>query len=168
MNKIAAIPVEQLREWYKYEADTGNFYHAKKRRGVRDLDKPVGTVDNGYLRLRVNNELHRAHRLAWLYENGYIDEDTVIDHIDHNRMNNAINNLRAVSKAENSKNLSRPANNTSGHTGVYQDRGKWRSKITVDGKTKYLGTFDNIDDALNARLNALKEYNFHSNHGIAL
>jgi hypothetical protein len=159
------ITQEELQKLYKYDPDTGEFRHAQKRRGVRNMDKPVGTVDNGYVKLRVNNELHRAHRLAWLHHNGVISEQDVIDHIDHNKLNNAIKNLRQVNRSQNSKNLSKFKTNTSGHAGVFQDRGKWRAKITVDGKTKYLGTYKDKDSALKARIKAAKEHNFHENHG---
>jgi len=159
------VTQSDLKNLYLYNPDTGEFKHAKKRKGVSNLSKPVGTVDGGYIKLRVNNELHRAHRLAWLHEKGYISEKEVIDHIDHNKLNNAINNLRQVTRSENSKNLSKFKSNTSGHSGVFQDRGKWRAKITADGKTKYLGTYNNKNDALAARIKAVKAYKFHDNHG---
>ena len=156
---------ERLKELYSYDPDSGDFMHTKKRRGVSNITKPIGTMDKGYIRIRADNNLYRAHRLAWLYENGEIPNG-IIDHIDHNKINNAINNLRLVNSSTNSKNLSRPSNNTSGYAGVFKDGKKWRSKITVNGNTKYLGTFDNKAQAILARKDALKEYGFHKNHGL--
>lgn len=163
---VRNLESEALRELYDYNPDTGNFFHKAKRRGVSNLDKPVGTVDNDYSRIRVNNKLQRAHRMAWMYENGPIEEGNIIDHIDHNKLNNALENLRSITKAENSKNLSMPKNNTSGTAGVYLDRDKWRAKVVSDNKANYLGTYADKIDAIRARSSALKEYGFHDNHGV--
>ena len=156
---------EELKKYLRYDPEEGKFYHVQKRRGVRDVTKPVGTVDKDYLRIKLQNQLYRAHRLAWLHEKGYVSDKEVIDHINHDKLDNRIVNLRSVPQSINSKNLSKPKNNTSGYSGVFKDRDKWRSKITVNGKTKYLGTYKTKDEALKARVEAAKKYKFHENHG---
>ena len=82
------------------------------------------------------------------------------DHIDKNPLNNQKSNFRSCTKQQNSQNRNKPKNNTSGFIGVnWMKRNQaWCSRITVDGKKKYLGLFVNKEDAIKARLNAEKKY----------
>lgn len=106
-----------------------------------------------------------AHRVIWEMFNGPFSGQ--IDHIDHDRLNNTICNLRTVSHSDNQKNKKLKVSNPFGYTGVYRNRsGKWYAKITVNYKQVFLGTYENIDDAINARLLAERKYGFHKNHGI--
>ncbi len=90
-----------------------------------------------------------------------------IDHINHNRSDNSIKNLRSVTHEENLKNMPKKKNNKSGITGVCfeKETGKWRSHITHKGKSIKLGRFENKKDAEMVRLKAELEYGFHENHG---
>ncbi|HEF7276356.1 TPA: HNH endonuclease, partial [Yersinia enterocolitica] len=90
------------------------------------------------------------------------------DHIDHNRVNNRLNNLRVVTNKQNNQNRTRPSNNTSGTIGVYWNKfsRKWHSIIVVDGKEKSIGYFDDINNAVTARKQAERERGFHPNHGM--
>jgi hypothetical protein len=82
-----------------------------------------------------------------------------IDHIDNNRLNNNVSNLRWVSQQENCMNQKLSTNNTSNYKGVSFDKHykKWRARIQINGKEKHLGYFDNIEDAVNARVKKAKE-----------
>ena len=82
------------------------------------------------------------------------------DHIDRNELNNRKYNLRKCTKKDNNRNRSLPSNNTSGAMGVNWERrrNKWRSRIVVDEKEIYLGTFQNKEDAIKARLKAEAKY----------
>jgi len=95
--------------------------------------------------------------------NGEIPEE--VDHINHNKSDNRWDNLRAVSHIENGRNQSKHTTNTSGYTGVYKVKCKYMARIYVDGKYKNLGTYDDIEDARDARIYAEYYYNFHDNHG---
>lgn len=75
----------------------------------------------------------------------------VVDHVNHNTTDNRIENLRVCSHTENMRNSRRYSNNTSGRTGVYRYRDKWRVKITVNKKDRHLGVFDTFDEAVKAR-----------------
>lgn len=99
--------------------------------------------------------------------NGQIPDGMEIDHINHIRTDNRIENLRLVSRLTNMKNKSMYANNSSGVTGVRWDSrfGEWISRITTNGKIIYLGSFDNINDAITARNVAEAKIGFHDNHG---
>lgn len=98
---------------------------------------------------------------------GPIPEGMQIDHIDHDRTNNAIANLRMIVGKHNQKNMSKAINNTSGTTGVTWHKGnnKWIAKIQVNGKTINLGSPIILDEAIKLRKLAEITYGFHKNHG---
>ncbi len=120
-----------------------------------------------YIRITIKDKAKQfsLHRLAWLYMYGSLPE--FIDHINHNRSDNRIENLREVSRVENNMNQSIAKHNTSGHIGVSWHKGqnKWTAGIKVNYKRIHLGSYDNIDDAIRARRKAEVEYGFHANHG---
>jgi hypothetical protein len=82
-----------------------------------------------------------------------------VDHIDNDRTNNCLFNLRWVSQQQNAFNASMSKNNTSGIKGVCFDktRNKWIAQIRINGKLIHLGYFDNIEDAKIARQNKSQE-----------
>jgi hypothetical protein len=88
-----------------------------------------------------------------------------IDHINGDRTDNRIVNLRAVSREENARNRKVPKNSSTGIIGVTKEGGKWRAHIRIGGKKINLGRFENFDDAVCARKKANAHYNFHENHG---
>lgn len=100
---------------------------------------------NGYWRVRLNKKLHYAHRLIFAIHYGYIPK--YIDHIDNNPLNNKIENLREVTQTQNNCNSKKPKDNTSGTKGVYwfKPKGKWKVQISLNGKAKHFGYFDNIE-----------------------
>jgi hypothetical protein len=96
---------------------------------------------HGYAYIGIEGHNHLAHRLAWLYVHG--EWPTEIDHIDRNRMNNAISNLRSVSKAENRHNVPTLKG--------YQQRGRrYWARITAFGERRSLGVFDTPEAATEA------------------
>lgn len=90
-----------------------------------------------------------------------------IDHINHDRSDNRIENLRLVTGGENKKNQSIRKRNKSGFTGVgwHSKAKKWRAEIKSGGVYMYLGLYSSIGDAVNARKMAEIELGFHDNHG---
>ena len=165
------ITQAQLKEVLHYCPETGVFTWLIGRPGRRKGSE-AGCVNRGkhsgksYRHVGVHNRDYLAHRLAFLYMTGDFPEDQV-DHMDGNGLNNAWSNLRAVTGAENSKNIRKCANNTSGTTGVYWDRRKrkWQVKIKLPGLYKSLGYFHNKEEAIAARKAAEVFYGFHENHG---
>lgn len=113
----------------------------------------AGTRDkNGYISIGLDCEKYYAHRVIWEMHNGQIQKGMQIDHINHIRDDNVIENLRLVSGAQNSKNMSMSIANKTGRTGVYMlKNGKYCAMIVVDRKSIYLGCYENRDDAFMAR-----------------
>lgn len=99
---------------------------------------------------------YRLHRVVM----GVTDPSLEIDHINRNKLDNRKANLRVCSHSENTKNLSLKSNNSSGFPGVRWDvaRKKWLARIKVDYREKHLGRFDNIEEAISARLFAESIY----------
>lgn len=168
-----------LRQLLRYEPETGRLFwlprpvelFANKRTwkiwNKRYAEKEAFTyVSNGYKTGRIFDRPHFAHRVAWAIAYG---ESPVmeIDHIDGDRANNRLANLRHVSGADNQRNKSLNKNNASGFLGVCWDkgRGQWMARISHEGRAVPLGRFDNKDDAISARSAALVQYGYHPNHG---
>lgn len=120
---------------------------------------------NGYRTGSVFARNYYAHRIVWLlYTGNWPDQ---IDHVNGNRIDNRIINLRSVSHLENHKNKSIHKDNTSGVHGVHwsKNSNKWRAEIMVSNCRKHLGYFESIEDAAIARKYAEIKYGFHENHG---
>jgi len=110
---------------------------------------------NGYLRIEVDGKKHYVHRVIWLWNNGYLPEKG-IDHINRNRADNRIENLREVGQTCNIRNTDNRKTNTSGVKGVYwgAENGKWRAQIMVAGKVHCLGSHIDFFEAVCHRLAA--------------
>jgi citrate synthase len=137
-----------LKENLHYNKTTGCFTRLSNGKIAGCLDK------DGYVIIKINKKNMKAHRLAWLYVHGEFPEEQ-IDHINRDRSDNRIENLRCVSAQENSYNKSKYSN--SGYcVGVTWSgtSNKWHSRISVDKKEIHLGYFELYSDALNARKNA--------------
>ncbi len=109
----------------------------------------VGSLtSDGYLTVYRLGKNYRLHRLAWLLTYGEWPEK-FIDHINGDRKDNRIKNLREVLNSENLMNCKRYSNNKSGIKGVSWDkkRRKWRVTLTASKKTSHLGYLESLEDA---------------------
>ena len=138
----------RLLEVMRYDTFTGNF-HWLKSFGNRKAGDVAGRLsENGYLLVSVDCRIYRVHRLVWLYQYGKFPEQYV-DHIDGDKLNNRLCNLREATLAENQKNQGIPKHNTSGFKGVYwnsKDK-KWIAKSQLRGKMHYLGGYATPEEA---------------------
>ena len=166
-------------EFLSYNPETGVLTWRPRSRGnfnsdnefgrwnTRYANKPAGGFDgHKYVQVRVNGKKELAHRVAWFLSYGEWPAEH-IDHVNGNRSDNRLSNLRVVSCAENAKNRSLTTQNSSGVVGVAWNNAKsvWQSQITVGGKQIHLGSFADFQSAVVARRNAEEEYGFHPNHG---
>ena len=122
----------------------------------------------GYLVGTVKPRTIAAHRAAWAHFHGAWPS-AQIDHINGDRTDNRIENLRCVENAINAKNMARSSRNTSGVTGVFWAAhvGKWTAQIWNDGKARHLGLFDSFAEAVAVRKRAERDAGYHANHGRA-
>jgi hypothetical protein len=161
--------ISELREAFDYFPDTGRIVWKPRDRNLSGVE--AGHIDpsiGGYRRVNFRGAFILAHRLALAIVNGEWPDDEV-DHINGDRSDNRISNLRCVSKLENLKNKSIYKNNRSGRIGVHwhKQHRKWAASIQCEGKRKMIGVFKNIEDAISAREAAESEMSFHKNHGRA-
>lgn len=141
MSKFKPAPsVKLLKTLYNYDPSSGHFtYKAPVRNAV--VGARAGWVnDQGYLIIHIDQVRYRAHRVAWLYVHGEWPHDEM-DHINGNRLDNRICNLRVVSGSENMGNSKPHADSRTGFKGVHYDKNKrkWGAQICHKGKRIFLG-----------------------------
>jgi len=162
-------PLEYLQEHLRYDPDTGLLWWRKQanRNSDSSLFKPAGSIHKKtkYVILGFKEKKYRAHRIAWLL---YYKQDPgplQIDHIDRDRSNNKINNLRLVTNQQNCFNVGTRSDSTSGVAGVcwHKSTRKWQAYGKLNER-KFIGVFDSKDDAIAAR--AAWEQEVHSKLGL--
>ena len=165
-SKHAELSREELMEILDYDPQSGIFTYKNSRRSDCNSKQAGSISKKGYLYISIHNKKYKAHRLAWLWYYGKFPKGQ-LDHIDHNKLNNSIDNLREMSNQENHKNNGIQKNNTSGVPGVHfsKDTGKWIAYIKISGKRKHLGCFTDFEDAVLARKKAEYILGFHPNNG---
>lgn len=145
-----------LSELLGYVPDTGDLVWLKKISRKVVVGRVAGTPNaNGYLQVKIQGVQYKVHRVAWALHHGAWPERQ-IDHINGNRADNRITNLRLADQAQNLQNSARRSDNRSGHPGVswYKKTRSWRADITVNGVTTYLGSFHDKREAITAYLEA--------------
>lgn len=122
---------------------------------TRYAGKVAGCLNSvGYRHIGVDGVKLKEHHLAWVLTYG--EPATEIDHIDGDRANNRIANLRVATRSENNANARLKKNNSSGHKGVCFDasKGKFLAYIGFNRHQKWLGYFDTLEEAAAARREA--------------
>ncbi len=161
------VSQDRLKELFSYNPENGKFTRIKTLSSRAIAGDSAGSIHpHGYLQIMIDGSSYKAHRLAWLYESGE-HPPLQIDHVNHDRSDNRMSNLRAVDHINNMKNQKLSSNNASGVNGVAFNKKtkKWVSRIKVDRKDIYLGSFDSIFDAEKSRVDANNKHGFHLNHG---
>lgn len=154
------ISLDRAKEVLEYDCHSGLLKWLKSPCSWISAGDTAGSLhkQTGYIYVVVDQRKYKAHRLAWLLHHGVWPDDA-IDHIDGNRQNNRIDNLRAATYAQNQQNRTLDIRNKSGYTGVSWDKGhqKWIAKICFQRKQRTLGVFANVEDAAKAYANAKAE-----------
>ncbi len=154
MKTILLLPSqEELHRFFEYkEGDL--YWKIKTAKHIKIGAKAGSLSSNGYIGLRFNNVDYKMHRIIWCYHFGQIANKLQIDHIDGNRANNKIENLRLATCSQNSSNNKRAyGNSKSNILGVDWSKAssKWRARICKNNKQIHLGWFTNQEDAIAAR-----------------
>lgn len=136
---------DQVRELFDYR--DGNLYWKVSKARCIKIGDLAGCVNNtGYRHVKINGKSYLAHRLIFLYHHGFLPK--FLDHIDGNKPNNSIDNLREVTHSQNNQNRredkyhdGKPT--SSRFKGVCLDkrREKWVAQIQHTTEHKYLGSF---------------------------
>lgn len=144
-----ALEALELRQLVAYDAETGLMTRRVATASNIKVGDPVGYADNqGYLCAYIKGRQYKVHRLAWLYVYGEWPKGQ-LDHINGDRTDNRICNLREATASQNQQNKATPKENKSGVKGVVQHKrsGRWYAFCRVNGTRSYLGSFTDIQDA---------------------
>jgi len=181
MAKKNLPPIERLQQLLRYDRDAGVLYWRERAR--EDFSNPrcaggwnarnagrtaLNNVNNhGYKVGCIDGKVYSAHRVCWAIAFNEDPGPALIDHINGNKTDNRLKNLRAVNHEQSGKNKPRPQKNGSGVVGVaWREKSKrWEARIGHRGKLIHLGTFVSFGDAVAARKAAEQNLGFHSNHG---
>lgn len=162
----------------RYDPETGKMYwkhrteettpdeRVRKSFNSRLAGAELRTVDGkGYLHFNLNKKFYRVHRVAWFLTYGVWPE--VVDHINGDKTDNRISNLRSVTLQKNNMNQRMNRRNTSGVTGVYLNRrsGCWCAQMKFNGVTYHLGSSKNFFEAVCLRKSEEQRLGFSTDHG---
>ncbi|MDR3560474.1 MAG: HNH endonuclease [Negativicutes bacterium] len=153
---------KELKNILDYNPETGIFTWKVNRGSHNCKGKAAGSIDRkGYLRIKLGNKNYRLHRLVWFYVYGEWPPDELeIDHKNHIRSDNRIDNLRLATDLETAHNQVRNKRNTSGFKGVCwkPKNKKWYARIVVNRKRISLGLYDSAEKAHRAYCEAADKY----------
>ena len=149
------LTLETILALLHYDSTTGILrWKAKRGRGQgRGKVNPgdiAGTINaQGYVAINIAGHVTLAHRLAWAIAHQLWPVPFQLDHINMNRTDNRISNLRPATNAQNMRNRKAQKNSSTGVKGVYVHKrsGKFIASIACDGRTMYLGLFSTVREA---------------------
>ena len=149
-------------KYLRYCADTGHVYRTKYYRSI-NTEKPTGYVSkvDGYIRSGLFGKNYLNHRLAWYLTHG--NWPIQIDHINGNRSDNRLVNLREVTSSGNRRNVRLLDNNQTGVTGVYYAADRDKYHVMICGK--HIAHVEDFFEACCLRKSEEVKHNYHPNHG---
>lgn len=148
--KTQFITQKQIMEYLEYNPDTGVFAAAKTHGTLWRQGKVVGHKNKaGYITITLLGKVRKAHRLAWIYVYGEDIDGYEIDHINGDKSDNRICNLRISSHQQNMFNMKKKSTNKSGVKGVHFDKrcNKWRAQTSINKKRVHIVLFNTIESA---------------------
>ena len=158
------ISQEELNSILAYDPLTG-ILTWKHNRSNMIKGSVAGSVNSsGYRTITINSKTFRVQRVIWIMLFGYIPEGFFIDHVNGNKIDNRLQNLRLATNSQNQQNRPAPKNNSSGYRGVtwHKQMNKWMARISYKGKRKLIGFFDSAEDAYKAYKKEAKEIFTHT------
>ena len=150
------ITQERLKNVISYDSETGVATWKVRKSNMLPGSRCGNLNNHGYYYVSVDKKRYQLHRLLWLYHYGSMP-DGQIDHINGNRTDNRIVNLRVVDSRGNQQNL--PAHRNGNLPGAIRSGSRYYGQIKINGFRYYLGRFDTKEQAHQAYLDKLNEHN---------
>lgn len=141
-----SLNIQQLHKTFNYDPETGIFIRRALQHSHVAQAGCLGR--SGYRQINLKSKIWYAHQLAWAYVHGCLP-NCDIDHINGDKSDNRIANLRLATRSQNMQNTGMRSSNTSGYKGVhfYKRTGQWIASIRHNGKPIHLGYFSTPEDA---------------------
>ena len=133
--------VERILEVLDYNPENGKLtWLVSTSKRIRVGDSAGSFRPSGYIDIKIDGILYKAHRIIWLWMTGEWPKHQ-IDHVDGTKTNNRWSNLREATQSQNQQNAKRRSDNKSGFKGVHWNKraGKWHAKIKISGKVNVMG-----------------------------
>ena len=149
----------KLKQLFEYNKETGELIWKVSTNSNVKIGDIAGSIDHrdrGYTDISIDGKRYKSHRLIWIWHFGNFDG--MLDHIDTNRRNNKIENLRIATASQNNYNTNISKSNKSGIKGVYWEKfsQKWRVKIEANGKVYYFGRYSDLAKATQVMIESRK------------
>jgi hypothetical protein len=159
MVKAKEIQLTQTKLQELFDYKEGNLYWKVKSGYGISLTKPAGNVHNdGYIRIKFKGQEYKAHRLIWIYINGSINDRLFVDHINGNKLDNNIQNLRLSTNRANQSNQYRHRAGKLVGTCLERCSQKWVAEIGINCKNIKIGRYSTELEAHAAYLTVRKEW----------
>jgi hypothetical protein len=136
-----------------FEYRDGALYWKSDRGSNKVLNRRAGSPNGeGYIQVKIDGVLYKAHRLIWIIHNGAVPDGYVLDHINGSTSDNRIENLRIATRQQNNCNSRTRVDNSSGVKGVswHKPSAKWIAQIQHAKRKIHVGLFDSLDAAAQA------------------
>lgn len=149
---------EELRQLLRYDPNTGKMFWIGGRGMPTGKEAFTADDGHGYRQGRIKGRNIQAHRIAWALAYGRWP-DVEIDHINRNKADNRLINLREATPSENGRNKPAQSNNVSGYKGVSwrSSKRRWRAQIALNGRNLHLGYFNTAEEAHSAYSDAARK-----------
>lgn len=157
---------EIVRRYLSYDEHTGQLTWIKKPSKKTIINSRAGNNNkSGYRTITLFNKKYPEHHIVWLWWYGKLPEEH-IDHINHIRDDNRVSNLREVSIGENARNRTK-RNSKVNEVGIWfcKRRKRYIAEITFKGKKVFQRSYEDVEEAIQARETKALELGFHENHG---
>lgn len=159
------MSANEAKQLFTYEPSTG----VVRWLAGRNAGKIAGSYHKvgGYIMIVYKRKYLYAHKIAMMLTHGDLPKGAQVDHINHDRSDNRLENLRITDHENNGRNVSKPCTNTTGVVGATYSKkhNKYIAQIYVDKKHKYLGIYETLEEAATVRKSAEFLYGYHPNHG---
>lgn len=150
-----AVTKDYLQKLFRYDPELGRLIWVVTKSNRTKAGTIAGTLSrvNGYRYVGIDGSHYLEHRLIWLFAHGAWPAHQ-IDHINCEKTDNSLANLREATPGQNLANSPVQKNNFSGFKGVSRSRKHWRARINFQGKFVYLGVFSTPEAAHAAYVDA--------------